>query len=187
MSEPRYEGLVTRTIAFAVDAAAINVMAIAVAGIVALGLSILSLPDVVDTVLVALGGVAFIAWSAGYFVFFWSTTGQTPGSRLMRIRVQRDSDGAVLRPRAALLRLVCLVLAAIPLLAGFLTILVDDRRRGVHDMLARTVVVEAADVTTSAAAPSRSAPPEASRDAAPRTPPATGGSPSPSASAARST
>ena len=33
--------------------------------------------------------------------------------------------------------------AAIPLLAGFLPILFDERRRGLHDMLARTVVVEA--------------------------------------------
>jgi uncharacterized RDD family membrane protein YckC len=156
MSEPRYEGLVTRAIAFAVDAAVINVVAIAVAGIVALGVSILSVPDEVDTVLVALGGVLFVAWSAGYFIVFWSTTGQTPGSRLMRISVVLADDGAVLRPRAAALRLVYLTLAAIPLLAGFLPILVDDRRRGLHDMLAATVVVEApsftlADVSTNLA------------------------------------
>ena len=44
---------------------------------------------------------------------------------------------------AALLRLAGLTLAAIPLFAGFLPILVDDRRRGVHDMLAGTVVVTA--------------------------------------------
>jgi uncharacterized RDD family membrane protein YckC len=35
-----------------------------------------------------------------------------------------------------------LTLAALPLFAGFLLILVDDRRRGLHDRLARTVVVE---------------------------------------------
>jgi uncharacterized RDD family membrane protein YckC len=46
-------------------------------------------------------------------------------------------------PSAALLRFAGLILAALPLFAGFLTILVDDRRRGVHDMLAGTVVVPA--------------------------------------------
>ena len=46
-------------------------------------------------------------------------------------------------PSAALLRFAGLILAALPLFAGFLTILVDDRRRGVHDTLAGTVVVPA--------------------------------------------
>ena len=48
----------------------------------------------------------------------------------------------MLRPLRALVRLVALTLCAIPLFAGFLPILFDDRRRGFHDMLAGTVVVE---------------------------------------------
>jgi uncharacterized RDD family membrane protein YckC len=139
--EPPYEGLVTRALAFAVDAAVIDLVAIVVAGVVALVLSVISLPDELDTVLLAAGGAAFLIWSAAYFVTFWSTTGQTPGSRLLRIRVCDADDGAVLRPGRSLFRLGCLVLAAIPLFAGFLPILVDDRRRGLHDMLAGTVVV----------------------------------------------
>jgi len=143
-SELQYEGLVTRGIAFAVDAAVIDLVAIVVAGGVALALSVLSLPkDSLDPVLVAAGGVLFLAWSVGYFVTFWSTTGQTPGSRWMRIKVRDADDGSVLRPRRAALRFAGLVLAAIPLLAGFLPILFDERRRGVHDLLARTVVVDA--------------------------------------------
>lgn len=155
MSEQPYEGLVTRAIAFAIDAAVINVVAIAVAGVVALGVSLLSVPHSVETVMLALGGALFVAWSVGYFVVFWSTTGQTPGSRLMRIMVCRADDGGIVRPRDAALRFVYLTLAAIPLLAGFMTILVDDRRRGVHDMLAGTVVVEAPKVTAPESAPIR--------------------------------
>lgn len=139
----RYEGLVTRSIAFAIDATVINVTAIVVAGVVALGLSVLSLPDSVGTVLLAVGGALFVAWCIGYFVVFWSTTGQTPGDRLMRIRVCL-ADGRTLSAGRAFLRLVYLTLAAIPLLAGFVPILFDDRRRGVHDMLAGTVVTPAA-------------------------------------------
>jgi uncharacterized RDD family membrane protein YckC len=37
------------------------------------------------------------------------------------------------------------MLAAIPLFAGFFLVLVDDRRRGLHDMLARTIVVYTPD------------------------------------------
>jgi uncharacterized RDD family membrane protein YckC len=143
VTELRYEGLVTRGIAFAIDAAVIDLVAIVVAGAVALAVSVLSLSkDSLDTVLIAVGGVLFLAWSVGYFVTFWSTTGQTPGSRMMRITVCADDDGGVLRPRRAALRFAGLVLAAIPLLAGFLPILFDERRRGLHDMLAGTVVVE---------------------------------------------
>jgi uncharacterized RDD family membrane protein YckC len=155
-TELRYEGLVTRAIAFALDAAVINLVAIVVAGGVALALSVLSVPkDSLDTVLIAAGGALFLAWSVGYFVTFWSTTGQTPGSRLMRIAVRSADDGSVLRPRQAALRFAFLVLAAIPFLAGFLPILFDSRRRGMHDMLAGTVVVEAQVAASRESAPSR--------------------------------
>lgn len=75
---------------------------------------------------------------------FWSSTGQAPGDRLMHIRVCRMMAGPRLRCGRSC-RLEPWVLAAIPLFAGFLTILVDDRRRGVHDMIAGTVVIGVAD------------------------------------------
>jgi len=136
-----YEGLVTRGIAFSVDAALINLIAFVVGVAVGLSLSVLHLPGGVETAIVAVGGAAYLVWIAGYFITFWSTTGQTPGNRLLRIRVCRADGGDALRPRGALLRLVALMLAALPLFAGFLPILVDDRRRGLHDMIAGTVVV----------------------------------------------
>ena len=138
---PEYVGLVTRAIAFALDAALINLIAIVVATAVGLALSVLSVSDAVSVAAIVSGCAAFVAWTVGYFVTFWSTTGQTPGSRLFRIRVCRANDGGVLRPRRSLLRLAGLTLAAMPLGAGLLPILVDDRRRGLHDMLAGTVVV----------------------------------------------
>jgi uncharacterized RDD family membrane protein YckC len=141
-AEVRYEGLVTRSIAFAIDAAVIDIVAIVVAAAVALALSVLSVADELDTALVAVGGVLFAAWSAAYFVTFWSTTGQTPGGRVMRLRVVRADDGGRIGPGRSLLRLVYLVLCAIPFMLGFAPVLVDDRRRGLHDMLAGTVVVE---------------------------------------------
>jgi uncharacterized RDD family membrane protein YckC len=147
-TDVRYEGLVTRGIAFAIDAAIIDLTAIVVAGGVALALSVLSVPkDSVDTVMIVVGGALFIAWSVGYFVTFWSTTGQTPGSRVMRITVRTADDGDVLRPGRAAVRFAGLVLAAIPLLAGFVPILFDQRRRGLQDMLAGTVVVEAPELS----------------------------------------
>jgi uncharacterized RDD family membrane protein YckC len=135
-----YQGLVTRAIGFAIDAAIINLIALVVGVGVGLALSVLSVGHDAKVVLLACGGVVFVIWSIAYFVTFWSTTGQTPGDRLMQIRVCRE-DGEQLRPRRALLRFGALVLAALPLFAGFLPVLVDDRRRGLHDMLAGTVVI----------------------------------------------
>jgi uncharacterized RDD family membrane protein YckC len=74
-----------------------------------------------------------------YFVVFWTLTGQTPGSRLLGIRVQSASGGG-LHLLQALRRFGGLVLAALPLGAGFLLILVDERRRGLQDRIGATVV-----------------------------------------------
>jgi uncharacterized RDD family membrane protein YckC len=138
-----YEGLVTRGIAFTVDSALINLVALIVAVSAGLALSVLDPSNNAEKVALAVGGVAYVLWTIGYFVTFWSTTGQTPGHRLLQIRVCRAGDREVLRPRKALLRLGAMMLCAIPLFAGFLTILVDNRRRGIHDMVAGSVVVSA--------------------------------------------
>jgi uncharacterized RDD family membrane protein YckC len=138
----RYVGLITRALAFAIDAGIVNAVAIVTAAVVSLTFSVVTVPDDVQVVVAAAGGVVYVLWTVGYFVTFWATTGQTPGSRVLRIRVI-PASGERLPPRRALVRFIGLTLAVIPLFAGFLPILVDDRRRGIHDMLARTVVVDA--------------------------------------------
>jgi uncharacterized RDD family membrane protein YckC len=146
---PDYTGLVTRAIGFGIDAVIIDLAAVIVAAIVALALNLFNVPSKIDTALAALGAVVFIAWSGAYFVTFWSTTGQTPGARIMRFRVLAPgAKRGHIAPRRALLRLLAMILAAIPLLAGYFMVLFDDRRRGLHDRLARTVVVDAPDTDT---------------------------------------
>ena len=89
-----YAGLVTRTIAYCLDIAVINLVAFLTGAAVALAASLVGgLPDVVKKAGVVVGGVAYVLWVIGYFVTFWSTTGQTLGSRVMRIRVT-DALGA---------------------------------------------------------------------------------------------
>jgi uncharacterized RDD family membrane protein YckC len=138
-----YAGAVTRAIAFAIDAAIVDLIGIAVGVVAGLALSVLDTPKRTDHILLALGGVAFAAWTVCYFVGFWSATGQTPGNRLMRIRVRRSRSDEPLRVRWAIVRLGGMVLAAIPLLLGFLPILFTERRRGLQDLLGRSVVVHA--------------------------------------------
>ncbi len=144
-----YTGLVTRAIGFGIDALIIDLAAFIVTSIIALALNLFDVPSKIDTALAALGAVVFLAWSTAYFVTFWSTTGQTPGARIMRFRVLApDAKRGHIGPRRALLRLFAMILAAFPLLAGYFMVLFDDRRRGRHDRWARTVVIDAPDTET---------------------------------------
>ena len=61
----------------------------------------------------------------------------------MRIRVVDARGAAHIRPWRALVRFGGLVLATIPLCAGFIIMLWDDRRRCLQDRIAHTVVVHA--------------------------------------------
>jgi uncharacterized RDD family membrane protein YckC len=140
-----YAGLVTRTLAFAIDIAIIDAVVLITGGIVALGLSALKLPDTVQTVLAAVGAALALLWGIGYFAWFWSVAGQTPGDRVLGLQVLRADTGRPLPMGRAIARVGALVLSAIPFCAGFVMILFDDRRRALHDRLVGTVVVYRAD------------------------------------------
>ena len=136
----RYIGLVTRTVSWIIDAVVVNVVAIITAVGVALVLSIFPLSSKLKPALVAVAGVSYIVWAAVYFIAFWSITGQTPGARIMQIRLV-TAQGAKLKPRRALLRWIGMNLAMVPLFAGYYPIVF--RRRGFPDWIARTLVIDA--------------------------------------------
>jgi uncharacterized RDD family membrane protein YckC len=143
-SEAAYAGIVSRAVALAIDAAVLTGGFAVVSGVFGLILSLFTSVEVSSP-----GAVLSVAamWSivvAGYFVLFWTLAGETPGMRLMRLRVL-DAQGRPPRFGRSVLRLIGAILAAIPFFAGYLLILVDDRRRGLHDMIARTVVVHVAE------------------------------------------
>jgi uncharacterized RDD family membrane protein YckC len=136
-----YAGAATRAVALAIDVAIAQVIVFAGGAILALVGSLVS--DVrLDTLGKLLAAAAWIAVVATYFVLFWSTAGQTPGMRLMGLRVMtpRGEHPGVAR---SVVRLIGLGLAIVPLFLGFLPVLVDARRRGLHDFLAGTVVLYA--------------------------------------------
>ena len=104
-----------------------------------------------------------------YFVGFWTTAGQTPGMRLMSLRVV-DGTGSAPNARRSFVRLVGIYLSILLLFTGFLPVLVDNRRRALQDFMARTVVL----YDEPAPLPSGSTIEE---DASPAGPLAVGGSP----------
>ena len=141
MTDPEvpYAGIATRAVGLAIDAALAQAIVFAGGAVLALVASLVG--DVrLDTLGRVLAAVAWVVVVGAYFVLFWSTAGQTPGMRLMGLRVmtRRGRHPGVTR---SIVRLVGLVLAIVPLFLGFLPVLVDARRRGLQDFLAGTVVL----------------------------------------------
>lgn len=71
----------------------------------------------------------------GFFVFFWTRAGQTVGMRAWKLRVQ-NPDGSNISPTQALIRVGTSIFG----LAN-LTVPIDPKKRGFHDMWAKTEVV----------------------------------------------
>lgn len=136
-----YAGLATRAVAMAMDAAIIHIVALVVSGTIALVLSVIGGTRSLDAAALVLGGVFYALWTAAYFVISWVASGQTVGDQLMRIRVVDANTNRPLSGSRAFVRLIGLTLAAIPLGAGFLILLWDDRRRAFQDRLVGSVVV----------------------------------------------
>jgi uncharacterized RDD family membrane protein YckC len=137
-SRPPEGGFATRGFALVVDAALVNLAFLSGLAVVALVASLAGgLPTWLEAVL---SGVGFAIVATAYFVFFWSTSGSTPGMALLRLRVLTVA-GRPLGAGRAFARLIGLVLSIALLFLGFLPVLVSERRRALQDYLAGTVVV----------------------------------------------
>jgi uncharacterized RDD family membrane protein YckC len=135
-----FAGVASRGVALVVDVFAIVAGTAVVGGAASLVAAVVGglKPEWLAQLLLSLATVAI---AVGYFVLFWHTAGQTPGMRLMHVRVlSRRSDGR-LTAWQAILRTLGLALAIIPCFLGFVPALFDRRRRALPDYLAGTEVV----------------------------------------------
>jgi uncharacterized RDD family membrane protein YckC len=144
----RFIGVVTRAISWILDAVLINVAAIMTGLGVELIASIFPISKDVGSVLKPVAAVVYGVWCAAYFIVFWAATGQTPGARVMQIRLVTATRQRV-KPARAIVRWVGMTLAMLPLFAGYLPILFG--RRGFPDWLARTLVIDAPGLSVAAA------------------------------------
>jgi uncharacterized RDD family membrane protein YckC len=135
-----YAGVVTRAIALGIDAAIVQGALLLIAGMLALIGALVGGVEFgpVAKVLTATGWALI---TAGYFVVGWSTSGQTLGMRMMELSVLTEARLVPPGFWRSVLRVVLLVLCIIPCFLGFVPVLFDARRRGAHDLIARTVVL----------------------------------------------
>ena len=138
-TRPPYAGIATRALALGTDAALTIVIFMSIVGVAALVSSLVGglRPEWLVGALLGSGWMIVVG---AYFVLFWSSAGQTPGMRLLRLRL-RGPTGNSLSVGRSLVRFVGLLLAIVPLFAGFLPALFTERRRALPDFLAGTVVL----------------------------------------------
>jgi uncharacterized RDD family membrane protein YckC len=78
-----------------------------------------------------------------YFTYFEGTTGQTPGKRMMNIKVTRE-DGNKAMFADALIRTILRIIDGIFFyILGLIIILVTEKKQRLGDILAKTIVVKA--------------------------------------------
>jgi uncharacterized RDD family membrane protein YckC len=152
---PPQAGVVSRVLALAVDALILNALAFAGSAALALAVSMLGGGDRFPNEAVVAGGAVWSLGAAVYLATFWTLAGQTPGMRFLNLRLVK-LDGTDIRLRDSIRRLVGMVLAALPLFLGYALVLVNDRRRGLHDRIAHTEVLYEQDEWGPAKGPSAS-------------------------------
>ncbi len=136
----KYSGFASRFVAFAVDFVVIH------------GVFLLALAAVWFAARVLTGEgiafnkgdiwviIAFAVWAFIYFAYSWAASGRTAGMALFGVRVVRD-DGTDASGRRAVVRTLAFPLSFLFLGLGFLGIVLGDRRRALHDVIAGTAVV----------------------------------------------
>ena len=136
----KYSGFASRFTAFAVDVAvSLGVFMLALAAI-SFAARVLTGTDITwhkgDIWVI----IAYAAWGFLYFAYSWAASGRTAGMALFGVQVVRD-DGTDLTGRRAVLRTLAFPLSFLFLGLGFLGIVLGDRRRALHDVIAGTAVV----------------------------------------------
>ena len=77
---------------------------------------------------------------AVFLIGFWSATGQTPGKAVVGIKIVR-LDGTNIGLGNAVLRFIGYIISSIIFLIGFLMIGWHGEKRGLHDLIAATAVI----------------------------------------------
>jgi uncharacterized RDD family membrane protein YckC len=159
-----YAGIASRAIAFAVDLLIVTTIFVTGSALAGLASGLVGgfRPQ---WLAVGIAGASALLLQIAYFAGFWAVAGQTPGMRLVRLRV-RGPTGDHPGFGRALVRLGATWLALVPFCLGLVPVLVDDRRRALQDFIAGTIVAEDDLLPISAEAiapPAQAAVPTASR------------------------
>jgi uncharacterized RDD family membrane protein YckC len=149
LRQPRPAGFFSRLEAFIVDLVILILIQVVGSIFIQIFLKFFSLTrfaDFIKTALenselnLALGSLTISLLVVGYFTFFWTLVGFTPGKAVLGLKVVRR-NGTKLSFWRALVRFFSYWISAIPLFLGFFWVLWDSRRQAWHDKIAGTQVL----------------------------------------------
>ncbi len=133
-----HAGLVSRALAYVIDAVFVNLGFAALAALVTLVENIFGGGGGGGSrFAIAVGSTVWVLIGSLYLACFWSLAGQTPGMRFVGIRIA----GGRLRFRHSLRRVLGLYLSVVTLGFGFLGIVFRENRRGWEDRFSLSDVV----------------------------------------------
>jgi uncharacterized RDD family membrane protein YckC len=95
----------------------------------------------------AFGGIFIVFYllvlvvTIGYQIYFWGTSGSTPGMRMFRLRVVDAVSGGPIGFSRATIRWLMTLVNSWACYIGWIWVAFDPRKQGWHDKVANTVVV----------------------------------------------
>ncbi|MGA1791838.1 MAG: RDD family protein [bacterium] len=78
---------------------------------------------------------------AFYFIFFHGTSGQTPGKKLLHLKVV-GTDEKSIDIKKSVKRFLGYIVSALPLYFGFIMVAFNRKKQGLHDIIAHTHVIK---------------------------------------------
>ena len=142
-------GFFSRSVAFIIDLVILSVAQLVGSALIQVLLRFFKLTGLVANLKTILESSAFQLGSGavlitllviGYYTFFWTLVGFTPGKAILGLKVVR-SNGENLSFGRSLVRFFSYWISAIPLFLGFFWVLWDSNRRSWHDKIAGSQVV----------------------------------------------
>jgi uncharacterized RDD family membrane protein YckC len=142
-------GFFSRAVAFIIDLVILSVAQLVGAALIQTLLKFFRLTGLVENIKTILESSAFQIGSGavlltllviGYYTFFWTLVGFTPGKAILGLKVVR-SNGKKLSFGRSLVRFISYWISAIPLFLGFFWVLWDSKRQSWHDKIAGSQVV----------------------------------------------
>jgi len=134
-------GFFQRLIAYLIDNVLLSILTGIVVAIGTMGsLAMMNNQTVVMAIMVLMWALIVIVYF-GYFIYFYGTSGQTLGKKMLNIKVV-STDGTPLTYKKGLLRVIGYIIASIPIYIGYIWMLFDKNKQNWEDKIANTYVVK---------------------------------------------
>ena len=78
----------------------------------------------------------------GYYIYFWGTSGQTFGMRILKLRVVDADTGGPIGIGRAVVRYLMSIVNGMACYIGWIWVAFDARKQGWHDKVANSVVIQ---------------------------------------------